>query len=447
MTQAAVPAALMRRLPFFYGWIILACAGAAAIARGGPAVATMSIFVEPMTREFGWSRSAMAGAVSLGGVLAAVSSPMVGALLDRSGARAILCAAVLTTGVTLVALSQIQSLLAFYMLFCIARLNFAGPFDIGIYGAINSWFVRRRAFASSIVAVTQLAGLVIVPLVGHVVMQQAGWRTAWIVIGALVLVVGLIPNWLLMVRRPEDMGLLPDGAMTASDALGKGAAASATPARPEPAFTREQALKTRAFWMLSLFVLMAYPIQAGMSLHQAAHLIECGLSPAAAVSAVAIFSVGTAISAVAFGNAGRWISVRIALAISGVLLSASALLTAVVTTPLMGTLSAVLFGFGLGALQTVLPVAWADYFGRKNFGAIRGVALTFQVTAQASGPLLSGILRDWTGTYVASLMCFAGLGLLAAVAALMIRQPNFIADGGDGSRASPAARPSQEKAQ
>ena len=175
--------------------------------------------------------------------------------------------------------------------------------------------------------------------------------------------------------------------------------------------------------MLSLFVLMAYPIQAGMSLHQAAHLIECGLSPAAAVSAVAVFSIGTAISAVAFGNAGRWISVRIALAISGVLLSASALLTAVVTTPLLGTLSAVLFGFGLGALQTVLPVAWADYFGRKNFGAIRGVALTFQVTAQASGPLLSGVLRDWTGGYERSLQCFVLLSCASVLAALLGRKP------------------------
>ncbi len=444
MIQAAVPLALMRRLPFFYGWIILACACAAAIARGGPAVATMSIFVEPMTREFGWSRTAMSGAVSLGGVLAAISSPMVGALLDRSGARAILCAAVLTTGVTLAALSQIHSLLAFYLLFCIARLNFAGPFDIGIYGAINSWFVARRAFASSIVAVTQLAGLIVVPLVGHVVMQHADWRSAWVVIGVLVLVVGLIPNWLLMVRRPEDMGLAPDGAIAASDAPDKGAAASATPVPPEPAFTRAQALRTRAFWMLSLFVLMAYPIQAGMSLHQAAHLIECGLSPTAAVSAVAIFSLGTAISAVAFGNAGRWISVRMALAISGVLLSASALVTAIVTTPLMGTMSAILFGFGLGALQTVLPVAWADYFGRKNFGAIRGVALTFQVTAQACGPLLSGVLRDWTGTYVVSLIVFAGLGLLAAMAALLIRQPSFD-DGGETSLASPHDLPPQEK--
>ena len=71
--------------------------------------------------------------------------------------------------------------------------------------------------------------------------------------------------------------------------------------------------------------------------------------------------------------------------------------------------AAMLFGAGIGGIQTILPVAWADYFGRRNFGAIRGVALTIQVSAQASGPLLSGVLRDLTGTYVASLACFAAL--------------------------------------
>ena len=422
MRQAVIAGTLAQRLPFFYGWIILACVCCAAIARGGPAVATLSIFVEPMTREFGWTRTEMSGAVSLGGILAAVSSPMIGAFLDRRGARIILCAAVLTTGATIMALSQIHSLLAFYMLFCVARLNFAGPFDLGIYGAVNSWFIARRAFAASIVAITQLGGLAVVPLVGHFVMAGQGWRAGWIAIGVLVLVVGFLPNWLLMVRRPEDLGLEPDGARRVPENSG-GEAAGKKP--PEPAFTRAQALRTRAFWMLSLFVLMAYPIQAGMSLHQAAHLIERGLTPAAAVSSVALFSVATAISALAFGNAGRWIGVRMALALSGVLLAVSALVTAVVTTPAQGYLSAVLFGLGLGALQTVLPVAWADYFGRRNFGAIRGVALTLQVTAQASGPLLSGVLRDWTGDYVASLICFAVLGVLAALAALMIRAPRF----------------------
>ena len=74
-------------------------------------------------------------------------------------------------------------------------------------------------------------------------------------------------------------------------------------------------------------------------------------------------------------------------------------------------------------MLTVLPLAWADYFGRASFGAIRGAALTVQVTAQAAGPLLSGLLRDAFGTYVASLTCFAALSLLSVLAALLVHPP------------------------
>lgn len=126
------------RLPFFYGWVILACVCLSGFARQGPAVATLSIFVEPMTSEFGWSRAALSGAVSPGGVLAAVTSPLIGPVLDRRGPRLILCIAVFVTGVSTMLLSLTQSLVAFYVLFCLARMNFAGTFDLGIHGALNS---------------------------------------------------------------------------------------------------------------------------------------------------------------------------------------------------------------------------------------------------------------------------------------------------------------------
>src|SRR5207245_8722102 len=132
-SSGAFPLLLSARLPFFYGWIVLACLCCAGFSRQGPAVATLSIFVEPLTREFGWSRAALSGAVSLGGVLAALSSPLIGPLLDRHGSRVALCLAVLVTGLAMMLLSLTQSLLVFYLLFCTARLNWAGPFDLGIY--------------------------------------------------------------------------------------------------------------------------------------------------------------------------------------------------------------------------------------------------------------------------------------------------------------------------
>jgi OFA family oxalate/formate antiporter-like MFS transporter len=429
MNQGRLATALASRLPFFYGWVVLGVVCCVAFARTGPAVATLSLFVGPMTEEFGWSRAALSGAVSLGGVLAAITSPMIGSFLDRQGPRVILMAAVLTTSATILLLAGVQSLAMFYLLFCIARMNFAGPFDLGTYGAVANWFVVRRPIAASISTLAQMIGLTCMPLIGYWAMAHGGWRSGWLAIGLTVLVMGFLPTWALMVRRPEDLGLLPDGAgngldpgTTARTGLTTGPA-TAGPATEEPSFTRSEALATSAFWMLSLFTLLIYPVQAGMSLHQAAHITERGLGGAVAVTSVTSFSAASAISGLVFGAVLRRIGVRISLAISGLLLAASAGLMMRASTPHEAIFAAVLFGVGMGGIHIGLPVAWADYFGRKSFGAIRGVALTVQVTAQASGPLLSGALRDASGDYVGSLTCFAVLSGSAALAALLVKAP------------------------
>ena len=412
MRPPLLPRLLVPRLPFFYGWVVLACICLAGFARQGPAVAVLSVFVVPMTDAFGWSRTEIAGAVSLGGVLAAVISPMLGPMLDRRGARLVLCLAVLGTGLSTMALSLIQSLLAFYLLFCFARMNWAGPFDLGLYSALNNWFVARRAMATAIATLAQLSGLVALPIIAQLAMRDGGWRDGWIAIGGTVLVVGFLPVWLFMVRRPEDVGLVPDRTRPAS-------------ARPaaEPRFSRAQAMRTRAFWLLSLYTVLVYPVQAGVSLHQAPHLIERGLSPIAAATVISFFSIMSAVASFGIGFLPRRWSIRYALLLSAALLSLGSFALIAVDGTEQAYGAAGLFGLGLGGVLTLVPMAWADYFGRESYGAIRGVALSLQVAAQAAGPLLSGALRDWSGNYADSLTVLGALAAMAAAAALAARRP------------------------
>src|SRR5215813_14230127 len=403
MRSLAVPRLLVARLPFFYGWVVLACICLAGFARQGPAVAVLSVFVVPMTDAFGWSRTEIAGAVSLGGVLAAVISPVV----DRRGARLVLCLAVLGTGLSTMALSLIQSLLAFYLLFCFARMNWAGPFDLGLYSALNNWFVARRAMATAIATLAQMSGLVALPIIAQLAMRDGGWRDGWIAIGGTVLVVGFLPVWLFMVRRPEDVGLVPDRTRPASGRLAA-----------EPRFSRAQAMRTRAFWLLSLYTVLVYPVQAGVSLHQAPHLIERGLSPMAAATVISFFSVMSAVASFGIGFLPRRWPIRHALLLSAALLSLGSFALIAVDGTEQAYGAAGLFGLGLGGVLTLVPMAWADYFGRESYGAIRGVALSLQVAAQAAGPLLSGALRDWSGNYADSLTVLGALAAMAAAAAL-----------------------------
>jgi len=96
-----------------------------------------------------------------------------------------------------------------------------------------------------------------------------------------------------------------------------------------------------------------------------------------------------------------------------------------ISSTTQGYVAAALFGVGIGGVLTLLPIAWADYFGRAHFAAIRGIALAVQVIAQALGPLLSGLLHDWTGSYRLSLQCFAVLSSLSVVSALAARRPRI----------------------
>jgi OFA family oxalate/formate antiporter-like MFS transporter len=419
MTSPRLPILLAARLPFFYGWVVLGVLCFAGFARQGPAVATLSVFVTPLIHDFGWSRTAVSGAVSLGGILAAIVSPAIGPFLDRVGSRLVLCYAVLTTGAAMLLLSLTNSLVVFYLLFCFARMNWASPFELGIYGAVNNWFVARRSFATSVATLAQMAGLVAMPLIAQLAMLRYSWRAGWLAIGTLTLLVGFLPAFLLLARRPEDIGLHPDGLARDPPVAGVPVVAS-----PEPDFSRAQAMRTPAFWLLLLYTALVYPVQAGISLHQAPHLIERGIAPAVAATIVSTFSLMSAAASIACGLLPRRLPIRYPMAAIGVCFLVSALLMKTITSPGEAYVAAALFGFGVGGILTLLPVAWADYFGRANFGAIRGVALSAQVVAQACGPLLSGILRDWTGTYQLSLGVFAALGGLSIVAALGARRPH-----------------------
>jgi sugar phosphate permease len=412
----ALPRALAARLPFYYGWIVLAGLCCAGFARQGAAVATFSVFVEPLTREFGWSRAALSGAVSLGGLLAALAAPLIGPILDRRGSRLVLSLAVIVSGAALALLSLTPSLLVLYLLFCIARMNWAAPFELGIYAGLNNWFLARRTAAGSIANLAQMLGLVAMPLVAQFAIVHAGWRAGWVALGATVVTVGLAPVALLVARRPEDLGLAPDVARAA-------APAAAARGHPEPVFSRAQALRSASFWLLMLYAMTIYPVQAGVSLHQAAHLVRRGLDPTTAALIVSFFSLMSAVATVACGFLPRRWPIRFTLAAGGLLATIATWLMPGIGSAADGYLCAGLFGAAMGCMLTTLPIAWADYFGRTHYGAIRGLALPMQVLAQAAGPLVSGALFDASGSYTLSLRVFSVLAVLSIAAALAAREP------------------------
>ena len=390
-------------------------------SRQGSAVATLSVFAVPMTNEFNWSMTAISGAVSLGGVLGAIVSPKVGVLVDRRGAGQVLTIGTLMIGVSMIALSMTTSLIWFYIAYCLGRMTFAGPFEIANTSAVANWFIHLRARAMSFTALAHSIGLAVFPIVAFAVIYAWVWGAGCLAFAGLVVVFGVVPNLFLMIQRPEDVGLRP---YSAELNLTKHADRPRTKeVEEELSFTRKEASQTPTFWVLIAISVFIYPVQAGISLHQAPHYINCGLSLGIAATAVSTFSVMSAVSALVFGHLEARFGVRRCLAVAAALMAIGAASMLLVTNAWNAYLSAFVFGAGIGGLIALFPVAWANCFGRKNLGTIRGVTLPVQTLAQATGPLLSGTLFDLSGSYTLSLSLFCASSCVASILALFVVRP------------------------
>ena len=278
------------------------------------AVATLSVFVVPMTQSLGWSVGMFSGAVSLGGLVAVFISPIVGRWLDKYGAGVILGAGSVATGALAIGLAFVAHPLAFYALYVPGRMIFSGPMEIGLPTAVSNWFIRRRPLGLAVDAVGKGAGLAIVPWAMQLVITGFDWRTAWVTLGILTLALGVVPSLLLVARRPEDMGLEPDPAPARDDPTDADSEPSKGSGNPdgiaETNFTVGQALRTRAFWILAIFSGAGMMVQAGISLHQVSHYINQGIDPRLAAMSASTFALAQMPASVFWAALARRLPIR-----------------------------------------------------------------------------------------------------------------------------------------
>ena len=391
------------------------------------AVATLSIFLVPMTRDLDLSRGLFSSAVSLGGVCAVAVSPIVGWWIDRRGAGTMVAAGGALVGFCAIGLAFVTHSWAFLLLYLIGRMAFASPLELGTSTAVSNWFIRRRPMALGLLNGSQGTGLALMPFVAHLIIVGWDWRVAWASLGLYTLIVGVAPALLLIRRRPEDMGLEPD---LPRQPEGERSYSATQPGEPaamsvvERSFTLGQAAVTRAFWVLALFSAAGYMVQAGVSLHQAPHYISQGLSGSAAALTVSVFAISQVPGGLCWSALARRVPVRFLLALTGFTVAAGALGSAWSSTLLEGALAASALGVGVGGLHVLLRLAWADYYGRRHLGSIRGVSLPVQIGGQALGPILAGFLYDSTDSYRVAFVIFASAVSLAALIVLSAIPPS-----------------------
>ena len=389
-------------------------------ARPVMAVATLSVFVVPMTDEFGWSRAQFSGAVSLGALFGLLVSPFAGRLIDRYGSGVLLSASSAVVGLCAIGLSLTSPIWSFYALYVPGRAVFSSPLELGTSTAVSNWFIRRRPMGLAYMGVIQGIGLTIFPVIAQVLIDGWGWRPAWLAVGIFTLSTGIIPMLLLMARRPEDMGLEADPekdhrTVPTSDVAAAGAPPSAS--NTESNYTVRQALATRAFWLLAIFSVFGFVVQAGISLHQVPHYIGQGVPTHLAALTASTFAFGQVPGGVFWSFWARRVPLRVLLSVAAATMSVGAIGTGFSSSLSTGIPMGFLLGVGVGGIHLLLRLTWADYYGRLHLGSIRGLTLPAQIGGQAIGPIIAGFMYDSTGGYETP---FTAFGIIVAFAAVMV---------------------------
>ena len=444
---------LARRLPFYYGWVVLGAAGSSMFVRNAAGSLTFAVFVPLIADETGWSRALIGGAAAVGGLLATGASPPVGWAIDRFGARLVLVLSLVVLGMSTIALAWLSAHIAiFYAALAVGRIMFSSPLNVGAATVVGRWFVRQRGRATGLLFLSHSGGMAAFPLVATWVSAAYGWQTAWVVLGVMVYVIALAPAALLVAQRPEDVGLLTDGDRPARRAsapasgpasgasigagVGTGTVAAAG-GSPGPAsssagsgdgeevqWTARQAMRTPALWVLAVGTGFLFLLQSGTNVYQADLLRSRGLDLELAQLSIAVNAAGTGLGSILWGRAVELLRVSHTYALAALVMTLGLALFIVADTALLGFLAAGVFGVAVAGILVVPPVAYANFFGRQSLGTIRGVTEPFTSLGQAIGAVSSGLVFHFAGgSYTGAFVAYAALGALTAGALLLARPP------------------------
>ena len=404
----------------FYGWITVAGGFCIQLLNGGLLFHAFTAYILPLQAEFGWSRTALAGAFSMARAESGILGPIQGWFIDRYGPRPSMVLGNLLFGLGFIAFSRMRSLPTFYLAFVFIALGSSLGGFMPVTATIANWFARRRAVAMAVAMIGMGVGGLLVPAVVWSLTSH-GWRATAFASGILILLVGL-PASLLMRHRPEQYGYLPDG--EPPHAEDRGEVPRARKAPEDPGFTVRQALRTPAFWLLCTAHTTALLVVGAVIVHQVPHMVQqIGLSEEAAAANVALLVTMSIAGQVAGGYFGDRLEKRLLMFGCMWLHAAGLVIFAFATTRTEAMVFAILHGMAWGVRGLLINAVRADYFGRAAFASITGYNSLIVMIGMTGGPLFSGFLYDLAGSYRTAFLILAGLAAMGSVSMFLARRP------------------------
>ena len=405
----------MRKI--FYGWKVVGAGGALQFFQSLLLNQAFGIYLAVLVEERGWSKTALAGAAALKSTEVALLGPVLGWAVDRFGSQGIVRAGILIFGMGFMLLSQIETLAGFYAAFVIVALGSSMFSNFVMSVAIIQWFEKRRARALSALQFGGAVGGLFVFLIAWSI-QAFGWRTTAFASGVIAIVVGW-PLARVIRSRPEEHGETVDGLPPAPKTAER---ADSPP--PRRTFSPGEALRTSAFWLISLGHGCSLLVVSAVNVHAITHIKEgLGYSLAQATLVFILVTAGQFLGVMLGWTIGERFVKRKVAAVCMLMHAVGLLMLTYATSLPILIASALVHGTAWGLRGPFMQAIRADYFGRASIGMIMGLSNLVTVLGNISGPILAGLFADWTGDYRAG---FTILAIMAAIGSLffwMARRP------------------------
>jgi MFS family permease len=361
--------------------------------------------------EFGWTRAITSGAFSLSLILAGLLGVVTGKINDKFGPRLVLTAGALVLGLGYSLMSQISAVWQIYLFYgVLIGTGFSG-YIVVLLSTTARWFAKRRSMMTGIVMAGTGTGTMLMPLLGGWLISSYGWRTSYIIMGAISLI--LITSVTQFLRRdPQSKGLLPDGkAELKQESQNSGA----------DGLSFREATRTWQYWMLwAVFLFLGFS-QITVMVHIVIHATGLGIPPASAVSVLSIIGGANIAGRIVMGTTGDKIGNKLAIIIGIILMSASLFWLLAAKEVWMLYLFGVIFGFAWGGSFVQMSPITAELFGLKAHGVLIGL-INFGITIGGTiGPVLIGYIFDITSSYQTGFLILAAVSLIGLILALLLR--------------------------
>ena len=410
--KAARPRLWVRNL--FVGWWLLGAAVAVQVLPASFLMHSYSAYAVVMQPEFGWSITVFATAFAAQQLIFGLLGPVQGWLLLRVGSQQLIRVGLVIFALGLALLSQVRDLPLFYIALLITSCGGSLAGFLTLNAAVVNWFIRHRSLALAMIQIGVSVGGLIAPAIAWSLTTQ-GWRFTALASAVLTLLVGL-PLTILIRDRPEDLGLVPDGTPIAAK----------RPTPVEVEFDAREALRTRAFWFLSLGQMLSLTVVSAVLAHLVLYLSEeANFTLALAATMVMVITASTIFGQLASGFLGDSLSLsKRTIATLAMFGHAGALLMLAYAATLPWVVAfAVVHGLSWGLRGPTLQALRADYFGRRSFAQIIGFASPLITTGMIAGPLIVGFFADSLGSFKPGFAVVAGLALLGSVFFMLAQPP------------------------